>query len=41
MNRDKDSDVPMWNEDGNILMDDSDIVFGNDEHFENTENLAQ
>ena len=40
MNADEDSDVPMWDEDGNILMDDSDIVYEDDEHFENTENLA-
>ena len=40
MNADEDSDVPLWNEDGNILMDDSDIVYENDEHFENTANLA-
>ena len=40
MNADEDSDVPMGDEDGNILMDDSDLVYENDEHFENTENLA-
>ena len=38
VNADEDSDVPMWDEDGNILMDDSDKVYENDEPYVSRQN---